>query len=254
MSTFLLLTILVSMLFLAVMIIYVIDKIHSIEKHSRRAAGATDGGLPPIPADEHFAGLEGEQLWQILAGMPAVGWDAQAIEELRMHYEPVLLRHVGELLEEGMLDARQGIQVKPKDLRAIKTAHGQVLSWIPPEEGRRIYDLGLDRLRAGEDNLPAIRLRLDETCDRLFASLGLSPAQSVSRILLPGAEPAAAAAGSPAMPLALAPAIASALAPPLAPALFPDAALGVVPSDAQHAVAPVAAKAEATAPVDFDVT
>ncbi len=251
MSTFLLSTILVSMLFVAVMIIYVIDKIHSIEKNSRRAA---DGGVPPAPADERFAGLEGEQLWQAMAGTPPEGADAQAIDELREHYEPILLRHIGELLEEGVLDARQGIQIKPNDLRAIKTTHGQVLSWIPPDEARRIYDLGQDRLHAGEDNLPAIRVRLDETCDRLFASLGLSPTQSVSRILLPGAEPAAAPAGSPAMALALAPAIASAFAPALAPALFPDAALGVVASDAPHAVAPAAAKADATAPVDFDVT
>ena len=244
MSTFLLSTILVSMLFVAVMIIYVIDKIHSIEKHSRRAAGATDGGLPPVPADERFAGLEGEPLWQTLSGMPAEGSDAQAIDELRMHYEPVLLRHVGELLEEGMLDARQGIQVKPNDLRAIKTTHGQVLSWIPPEEARSIYNLGQDRLHASEDNLPAIRARLDGTCDRLFASLGLSPTQSVSSILLPGAGPAATPGIAPAQ----------APAPALAPALFPDAALGVVRSDAAHAVAPVAAKAAATAPVDFDVT
>ena len=251
MSTFLLSTILISMLFLAVMIIYVIDKIHSIEKHSRRVA---DGGVPPAPADERFAGLEGEKIWQTLAGMPAEGWDAQALDELRKHYEPVLLRHIGELLEEGMLDARQGIQVKPSDLRAIKTTHGQVLSWIPPEEARRIYDLGQDRLRAGEDNLPAIRARLDETCDRLFASLGLSPTQSVSRILLPGAEPAAAPPDSQATPLAMAPSIASALAPALAPAPVPDAASGVVPSDAPHALASVAATADATAPVSLNVS
>ena len=42
MSTFLLLIILVGMLGVAVMIIYVIDKIHSIEKHARRAPGAAD--------------------------------------------------------------------------------------------------------------------------------------------------------------------------------------------------------------------
>ena len=251
MSTFLLSTILISMLFVAVMIIYVIDKIHSIEKHSRRVA---DGGVPPAPADERFAGLEGEQIWQTLAGMPVEGWDAQALDELRKHYEPVLLRHIGELLEEGMLDARQGIQVKPNELRAIKTTHGQLLSWIPPEEARRIYDLGQDRLRASEDNLPAIRARLDETCDRLFASLGLSPTQSVSRILLPGAEPAAAPPDSAAMPLGMAPSIASALAPALAPALFPDAVTGGVPSDAPHALAPVAATADTTAPVSLNVS
>ena len=251
MSTFLLSTILISMLFVAVMIIYVIDKIHSIEKHSRRVA---DGGVPPAPADERFAGLEGERIWQTLAGMQAEGWDAQALDELRKHYEPVLLRHIGELLEEGMLDARQGIQVKPNDLRAIKTTHGQLLSWIPPEEARRIYDLGQDRLRAGEDNLPAIRVRLDETCDRLFASLGLSPTQSVSRILLPGAAPAAAPPDPAAMSHAMAPSIASALAPALAPALVPEAVTGGVPFDAPHALAPVAATADATAPVSLNVT
>ncbi len=188
MSTFLLLSILVGMLGVAVMIIYVIDKIHSIEKHAHLASGAANSGGAAI--DDRFAGLEGEQLWQTMTGMPAAGADPQAIDELRKCYEPVLLRHIGELLEEGVLDGQQGIQVKPNDLRTIKTTHGQVVSWIPPEEARMIYDLGLDRQRTSQDNLAAIRERLDETCDRLFASLGLIPTQRVSRVLMPEAEPA----------------------------------------------------------------
>ena len=234
MSTFLLLTILVSTLGMAVMIIYMIDRIHSIEKHSRRAAGAADAA-PAVPLDERFGGLEGAQLWQAMAGMQTEGWDAEAIDELRKHYEPVLLRHIGDLLEEGVLDARQGIQVKPNDLRAIKTTHGQVLCWMPPEEARRIYDLGLDRLRAGEDNLPAIRARLDETCDRMFASLGLIPTQSVSRVLLPGAETAAAPAAAPAFAPDIAPDTAPAIVPAIAPAVAADE-LPVI-------LAPVAAEA-----------
>jgi len=189
MSTFLLLTILVGMLGVTIMIIYLTDKIHSIEKNTRRAPGSADSG-PPAPIDERFAGLDGERLWQAMREMPAEGVDPQAIDELRKCYEPVLLRHIGELLEEGVLDGRQGIQVKPDELRTIKTSHGQVVSWIPPVEARMIYDLGLDRQHTSQDNLAAIRLRLDEICDRLFASLGLSPPLRVSRVLLPETEPA----------------------------------------------------------------
>ena len=187
MSTFLLLTILVGMLGVTIMIIYLTDKIHSIEKNTRRATGSADSG-PPAPIDERFAGLDGERLWQAMREMPAEGVDPQAIDELRKCYEPVLLRHIGELLEEGVLDGRQGIQVKPNELRTIKTSHGQVVSWIPPVEARMIYDLGLDRQHSSQDDLAAIRVRLDDICDRLFISLGLSPTQRVSRVLMPEAD------------------------------------------------------------------
>ena len=220
MSTFLLLIILVGMLGVAVMIIYVIDKIHSIEKHARRAPGAADNGGPPATTDERFSGLDGEQLWQAMTQLPAEGTDPQAIEQLRKCYEPVLLRHIGELIEEGVLDARQGIQVKPNDLRTIKTPYGQVVSWIPPEEARMIYDLGLDRQRTDQTNLPAIRTRLDEICDSLYASLGLNPTQRVSRVLMPETEP---------MPV---PAIVQAIAPAQIPSASADTALAGPAPDA----------------------
>ena len=246
MSTFLLMAILVGMLGVAIMIIYVIDKIHSIENHARRSTGNAGASKPQVAPDDRFSGLEGQLLWQTMIGAPMEGWDQEALDALRLCYEPVLLRHIGELLEEGVLDGRQGIQVKPDDLRTIKTTHGQVVSWIPPEEARAIYDLGLKQQRAGHDALPAIRARLDETCDRLFASLGLVASQSVSRILLPGAEPASATdALTAAVP---APSVAAPFSPPVAPPVAPLVALEALGADsAQNVATPLAAPAASEA-------
>ena len=121
-----------------------------------------------------------------MSGAAVAGLDTANIDDIRKYYGPVLERHIDELFEEGLLDSRQGIQVQPDPLRNIRTTQGQLLSWLPPGEAKNIYDLGLDRSRGEDANLPELRARLDATCARVYSMLGLTPAQSFSHRLLPG--------------------------------------------------------------------
>ena len=187
MSNFLLLAILFCILGVVIMIIYLADKISMLEKNTRAATGEHAAAANPQTApDKRFAGLSGERLWQAMSGAAVAGLDTANIDDIRKYYGPVLERHIDELFEEGLLDSRQGIQVQPDPLRNIRTTQGQLLSWLPPGEAKNIYDLGLDRGRGEDANLPELRARLDATCARVYSMLGLTPAQSFSHRLLPG--------------------------------------------------------------------
>ena len=187
MSNFLLLAILFCILGVVIMIIYLADKISMLEKNTRAATGEhAPAANPQTAPDKRFAGLSGERLWQAMSGAAVAGLDTANIDDIRKYYGPVLERHIDELFEEGLLDSRQGIQVQPNPLRNIRTTQGQLLSWLPPGEAKNIYDLGLDRGRGEDANLPELRARLDATCARVYSMLGLTPAQSLSHRLLPG--------------------------------------------------------------------
>jgi hypothetical protein len=187
MSNFLLLAILFCILGVVIMIIYLADKISMLEKNTRAATGEHAPAANPQSApDKRFAGLSGERLWQAMSGAAVAGLDTANIDDIRKYYGPALERHIDELFEEGLLDSRQGIQVQPDPLRNIRTTQGQLLSWLPPGEAKNIYDLGRDRGRGEDANLPELRARLDATCARVYSMLGLTPAQSFSQRLLPG--------------------------------------------------------------------
>ena len=188
MSMFLLMAIFVGLLGVVVMIIYLIDRVNSIEKISRNLPDGASNQTPGLPVDGRFGDTQGQLLWNALSTAPSPGMNAERQSNLRSHYEPVLLRHIEELFEEGTLDARQDIQAQPKEARWIRTPTGQVQSWLPAMDVRVIYDLGQDRERLGEKDIADIRARLDTCSDRLFGTLGMRPTRSISRLLLPGAE------------------------------------------------------------------
>ena len=171
-----------------VMIIYLIDRVNSIEKISRNFSDGKSNHTPDLPLDKRFGDRQGRELWSALSSAPGPGVDAERLSDLRSNYEPVLLRHIEELFEEGSLDARQDIQTQPTEVRWIRTASGQVQSWLPASDVRGIYDLGQDRERNGTKDLADIRARLDAFCERLFGTLGMRLTRSVSRLLLPGTE------------------------------------------------------------------
>jgi len=188
MSMFLLMAIFFGLLGVVVMIIYLIDRVNSIERISKTFSDGTSNHTPGLPVDEQFHDKQGKDLWSALSTPPGPGSGAERLSDLRSHYEPILLRHIEELFEEGTLDARQGIQVQPTEGRWIRTASGQVQSWLPAADVREIYDLGQDRERSGAKDLADVRVRLDAFCERLLGSLGMKPTRSISRLLLPGAE------------------------------------------------------------------
>lgn len=170
------------------MIIYLVDRVNTIERVSRTASSGNSAQTLDVPLDPRFGDTQGKLLWTALTSAPSTGVDTERLSDLRGHYEAALSRHIEELFEEGALDARQGIQAQPNQERWIRTATGQVQSWLPASDVRSIYDLGQDRERLGAKDLAEIRARLDTLCGRLFEDMGIRPTRSISLLLLPGAK------------------------------------------------------------------
>jgi hypothetical protein len=178
MSTMLLVAILCFLIGMVVMIVYLIDRVNSMErKHALAVSTAFAGVDSAAPA---FGNIDGAHLWEVLSGMAPLDSTAVTIDEIRLRYEPVLRRHIEELFEDGVLDGRHGVRFQPKAERVIKCSAGMLNSWIPPADARAVYDIGLERAR-----ITSMDLKLEAVCDRLYAAVGINPDRTVPGLLLP---------------------------------------------------------------------
>jgi hypothetical protein len=167
-----------------IMVVYIVDRVRKIELNTAPACGA--GSSAAVTTDERFGGLEGEALWEaVTATDDADPAKLEPLTELRLQFSPVLQRHIEELFEEGVLDGRQGVRLPPAETRAIKTAEGQVLSWLPREDGREIYQIGLERSSIPQFQHVQLGERLDRVAGRLFNAAGLTLPHVFSAYLLP---------------------------------------------------------------------
>ena len=165
-----------------VMVIYLVDRVRKIEMNTSAQANAIDGRAA-IATDERFGGLAGEALWQtVTAADDADPAHVQAATELRLLFSPVLQRHIEELFEEGVLDGRQGVRVPPPPARTIKTASGQVVSWLPAEDGREIYEIGLERSSIPQFQHVQLVERLERVAGKLFHAAGLRSEEHTSEL------------------------------------------------------------------------
>jgi hypothetical protein len=168
-----------------IMVVYLVDRVRKIELNTTAQAGAT-GGAPVSTTDERFGGLAGEPLWRAVIAADNVDLaNTQGVTDLRLLFSPVLQRHIEELFEEGVLDGRQGVRVPPPPGRIIKTASGQVFSWLPPEDGREIYDIGLERSSIPQFQHSHLVERLERVAEKLFVAAGLTLPPALSAQLLP---------------------------------------------------------------------
>ena len=207
MSTVFLIAIFFVLVGVSIMVLYLVDRVRKIELNTAEQADAADG-MSAINTDKRFDGLAGEALWQaVTATDDAESANAQAVTELRLRFSPVLQRHIAELLEEGVLDGRQGVRLPPPAARVIKTANGQVLSWLPPEDGREIYEIGLERLSIPRYPHISLGERLDRVAGKLFQSSGLTLPAGFPACLLPSK-------GAVQEPVSVPPQIATADEPP----------------------------------------
>ena len=183
MSTMLLVAILCFLIGMVVMIVYLIDRVNSMErKHALAVSTAFAGVDSAAPA---FGNIDGAHLWEVLSGMAPLDSTAVTIDEIRLRYEPVLRRHIEELFEDGVLDGRHGVRFQPKAERVIKCSAGMLNSWIPPADARAVYDIGLERARITSMDLSALYPKLEAVCDRLYAAVGINPDRTVPGLLLP---------------------------------------------------------------------
>ncbi len=186
MSTLILLAIFFGLMGIVVMIIYLIDRVNSIDKRTAKTNNQEPEDRRSLPIDRRFSGLDGEKLWNQLASQSLATGENDELTKQRQLYCPVLIRHIQEVFEEGTLDARQGLKIQPASDRSIKTTNGQIVSWIPSGESRSIYELGQDRGGADKARLIEIAETIDRICTGIFTTLGISQNQTISNLILPG--------------------------------------------------------------------
>ena len=103
MEPFLLALIGIGLLFVLVFIIYLVDRVNSIEKETRRVAQSLNDAKEPPPLGP-FAGLSSKKLWDAMTGRVPEGLDPSLLVEVRERYESVLFKHIEAIFQEGIQD------------------------------------------------------------------------------------------------------------------------------------------------------
>lgn len=188
----------VGLLVIIVMVVYLVDRVNSLEKETKRVANMASHAAPE-PMDP-WLGLSGKSLWDAMSGRPPANLSDAALQELHTRYEVVLQKHIQALFDEGMRDGQLGVSGEPKNPRTIQTALGPVESWMPAPQANTLYKCGLDSVQLPADALQAVRQALDEAGQQLFSKTQYEQSEPLSQSLMPpitppAASPAAAAGG-----------------------------------------------------------
>jgi hypothetical protein len=177
MTTLIILTVVVlSSSVIAVLMLYAIGKIRSIEETTKafmaqdpKSTTEDKGRLGP------FNGLQSKELWEMLAekNVPA-GVKRSDIEPYREQYAPALLKNIKLIFSEGCNDRKFGQpRSAPKNDRQIKTLRLSITSWLPPHELSSLYNIGYDSVNAENEERARLRLSLDEVVGTLFSKIKL---------------------------------------------------------------------------------
>ena len=179
----------IGLLVLLVFIMYLLDRVNTLEKETRQFAQTLKTQKEAAPTGP-FAGLSSKKLWDAMTGRVPDGFDARAVDELRSLYEMVLHKHVDAIFQEGVNDGRMGAMAEPKNTKLINTARGPVESWLPSAQVNTLYKCGLDSVQLPADQLETVRLALDEAGQTLYSKAMVNLAQPLSVSLMPrlGAE------------------------------------------------------------------
>lgn len=182
---FFMLAIFLGLIGVGVLALYLMDRVHKIEKQTVRTGTAGQASAAFGTTDPRFEGFGGQRLWELLTA-PEGGAAQPLNAQMRHLYTQVLQRHIEELFEEGTLDGRQGVRLPPAAVRIIKTSGGQVASWLPPAESHAIYEIGLERSVSSGTGFSALRTRLEKVCAKLYEKAGIELMPQLFGHLLPG--------------------------------------------------------------------
>ena len=180
----------IGLLVVIILIVYLVDRVNSIERETRRVAqSVAHPAMAPIPSGP-FGNLSGKALWDALCGRVPPGMDEPTLQDIRESYELVLHKHIQSVFEEGVKDAQRGLSGEPRNPRTIKTAKGSVESWMPGTLVNTLYKCGMDSVQQEAQALDSVRTALDEAGEQLFSRLGLKLGEPLSASLLPAAPAA----------------------------------------------------------------
>ena len=186
MEPFLLALIGIGLLFVLVFIIYLVDRVNSIEKETRRVAQSLNDAKEP-PSLGPFAGLSSKKLWDAMTGRVPEGLDPSLLVEVRERYESVLFKHIEAIFQEGIQDGQRGLTGEPKNTKLLTTLRGPVESWLPSAQVNTLYKCGVDSTQLPADQLDAVRAAIDDVGQTLYGKALLPLVQPLSESLLPRA-------------------------------------------------------------------
>jgi len=184
MITTLLLSVLFGTAATVVLMIYLIDRVNTLERATK--AVAADSSSSAAEDNNGFLGLAGKALWDVMSGKIPEGFNRDDLTALKPRYEQVLQKHIEQSFAKGASDCREGSPAdNPKPTASIKMLRGEVQSWLPPQHVANIYKLGYESVNATEENLNHLRTSLDETTETLYTRTDLDIKQPYSQRLLP---------------------------------------------------------------------
>ena len=175
----------IGLLVILVLIIYLIDRVSTIEKETRQVLSSIQQQKTVPAVSLPFLGMSSKRLWDAMTGRPDSDMDPLAIFDLQGPYQVVLSKHVEALYYEGFKDGQRGMSGEPKNARQITTSAGTVESWIPPAQANAIYQCGLQAAQTPEINWGALRDALDEAGNYLYSKAQLDTSNPFSEWLMP---------------------------------------------------------------------
>ena len=172
------------LLVLLVFIMYLLDRVNTLERETRLLTRPLNAPKEVALAGP-FAGLSSKKLWDAMSGRLPDGLDASTVDEVRVLYETVLHKHVDAIFQEGVKDGQRGMLGEPKNTKLINTSHGPIESWLPSAQVNTLYKCGLDSAQLPSDQLDAVRAALDEAGQTLYGKAMVNLAQPLSASLMP---------------------------------------------------------------------
>jgi hypothetical protein len=197
----------IGLLLLLVLVIYLVDRVNSLEKDTKTAIESLSAATqaPAKAPVGPFAGMSAKKLWDAMTGRPPEDVPADSLGDVRTRYETVLIKHIESIFEEGKRDGAMGVSSPPKNTRQITTLRGNVESWLPMPQVNAIYQCGVDIHQKPPEQHAEVRMALDDACNQLFAKTQIEPKAAMSHSLM-GPDPAAPALGGEGSPAGALPA------------------------------------------------
>lgn len=175
----------IGLLLILVLIVYLVDRVNTIEKETRKMAQSM--AKPPEPPKDPFAGLSGKRLWDAMCGKPPENLKPDEWAEVRERYDLVLLKHLEAVYKEGWRDGERGMAAEPRNVRSISTATTTVESWLPGPQVKTLYQCGLEASQRPPELWDSLRADMDEAARIIYDKTQLDLRQPLSGWLMPAA-------------------------------------------------------------------
>jgi hypothetical protein len=177
----------IGLLLVLILVIYLIDRVNSIESETRKVVSTLNESAAKLATPS--MGLSAKKMWDVMTGRSTEGLDPQAIADLRSRYPIILSKHAEALYKDGFKDGILGSPPnEPKNTKDIVTAKGPVESWIPTAQANALYQCGLSASQTPEAEWGPIRASMDEAGQFLWTKAQLDATSPLSEWLMPSSS------------------------------------------------------------------